>query len=494
MTYEKLEHRFKELALLEQVSSTLSWDSATQLPAASADARGEQMATLAALKHQKLTAPEVAGWLADAEAKQATLGEWQQANLREMKRRHAHAVAVDEKLVSSFSKACVTSEHAWREARKQNDFASFEPHQQNIFDLTREIAQAKSAALKLEPYDALLDQYDPGLTQADIDPVFTQLESFLPDMVNRVIEKQAQHKRIPITDKITAETQLALCKRFMDAVGFDFAHGRIDTSTHPFCCGGMEDVRITTRFREERIWDGLFGTLHETGHAMYEFGLPYDWRHQPVGEARGMSMHESQSLFVEMQLAQSREFLAFALPIIRQQAGVGGPEWSDENVYHTITQVERSLIRVDADEVTYPLHVMLRYGLEKQLLAGKLRAKDLPEIWDAEMQRLIGVRPDNVANGCLQDIHWPEGMIGYFPTYTLGAMIAAQLMASVKSALPNVAQLIAQGEFAPIFNWLQKNVHTHGSRVGTVELLTLATGKGLDVAIYKAHLEQRYLG
>jgi carboxypeptidase Taq len=281
--------------------------------------------------------------------------------------------------------------------------------------------------------------------------------------------------------------------RLMERIGFDFDHGRLDISLHPFCGGTPDDVRITTRYEEDDFDRALQGVLHETGHAMYERGLPEAWRRQPVGRARGMSLHESQSLLVEMQVCRSREFQVFAAPILRAVFGADGPAWAADNLYRLGTRVERSLIRVDADEVTYPAHVILRYRLERALLAGELALKDLPVAWNDGMRALLGIVPPDDRLGCLQDIHWFEGAFGYFPTYTLGAMTAAQLFAAAKRADPAILPGIEKGAFAPLMAWLRANVHAKASRFTTAEIITAATGRPLDPAVFERHLRARYL-
>jgi carboxypeptidase Taq len=279
----------------------------------------------------------------------------------------------------------------------------------------------------------------------------------------------------------------------MAAIGFDFDHGRLDTSLHPFCGGVPDDVRITTRYDETDFSRTLMGVLHETGHALYERGLPMAWRRQPVGVARGMSVHESQSLLIEMQVCRGRPFLEFAAPLFREAFGQGGSAWHAENLYRRATRVERGFIRVDADEVTYPAHVILRYRLERALIAGDLAVGDLPAAWNEGMKTLLGVVPPDDRRGCLQDIHWYDGAWGYFPTYTLGAMTAAQFFAAVSKALPDLPAAIRQGEFAPLVGWLRREVHGRASLLETDDLLVAATGRTLDPAVFKAHLEAKYI-
>jgi len=492
-SYTELEAIFRQWSALRAGGSILHWDSATMMPANSGAARGEQLTAIAEVSHDIITQPKLGDLFAKAESDKQSLNDWQQANLREMKRAWQHETAVPADLVSAMTKTCHESELFWRTARKENNFKAFIPYQEKVLALVREAASAKSAAMNLSPYDALLDQYDPGTNAAMIDGVFDDLAAFLPGFIGKVMEKQAkENPPVEVEGNFPASVQKALGRTMMEKLGFDFTRGRLDESVHPFCGGAPGDIRLTTRYNEEEFLSGFFGVMHETGHALYEMGLPAKWRNQPVGEARGMAFHESQSLLVEMQLTLNLDFLQYAVPLMRDAFKVSGPAWTPENIYRLVTRVKPSLIRVDADEATYPAHIILRYRLEKEMIAGKLAIKDLPDAFSAGMKQLLGITPDSDANGCMQDIHWPDGAFGYFPTYTLGAMTAAQLVATAKKAIPDMGKQIQKGEFKPLFEWLGKNVHSLGSKLSSPDLLKHATGKTLDSSIYKTHLENRY--
>ena len=340
----------------------------------------------------------------------------------------------------------------------------------------------------------MLDEYEPHGRSADIDVLFARLAGFLPGFLARVLEHQAR-RPAPLAPEgpFAVEAQRALGLRLMAAVGFDFDHGRLDVSDHPFTGGTPDDVRITTRYHDDDFTQGLMAVLHETGHAMYERGLPPAWRYQPVGEAAGMSLHESQSLLLEMQACRGRAFIGFAAPLMREAFGGTGPAWEADNIHRLYTQVEPGLIRVYADEVTYPFHIMLRYRLERALVAGELAVAELPGAWNDGMAELLGVTPADDRDGCLQDIHWAAGAFGYFPTYTLGAMTAAQLFDAATRADGDIEAGLARGDFGPLMAWLGANVHALGSSLRPAELLTRATGKPLDAAVFEARLEARYL-
>jgi carboxypeptidase Taq len=491
--YKDLERRFERMNLVRDAASMLEWDAATYMPDGGADARADQLATLRVVRHEMLTDPAIGDVLARA-GEAADLDPWERANLHEMRRERVHATAVPSALVEARSQATSACEMRWRSARRDDDFAGLLPLFEEVLKLTREVAAAKSSSLDVSPYDALLDEWEPGGRAADIDVVFAAIERFLPSLVERVIERQASLPILaPPVGPFPAERQRALADRVMRALGFDFAHGRLDVSAHPFCIGVPDDVRITTRWDEADFANGLFGVIHETGHALYERGLPKRWRKQPVGQARGMSTHESQSLLFEMQATRSPEFVGWLAGVAREVFGGSGPAWSAEALLQHVQRVKRSFIRIDADEVTYPLHVVLRFRLERALLSGDLPLKDLPGAFADGMQRLLGVRPSTHRDGSLQDIHWPSGTFGYFPTYTLGALTAAQLYGAAVKQAPAIPGALAKGDASPLTAWLVEHVHGLGSSIAPGEIVRRATGEPLSPEIFRRHLEHRYL-
>ena len=489
--YATLEDRFRRAALIGGAAGILGWDRAVVMPEGSADARAEQMAALGLVGREILTADDMADLL--DEAAEEPLDGWQAANLREMRRGWMRSAAIPPRLVEARTRAHTVCEMAWRSARPKPDYASVLPLLEEVAALTVEAGQALAAALDVPLYDALLDGFEPGGRSADIDPVFDDLAAFLPGFTEQAIERQSARPPLPLAGPFPVDRQEALGRRFMAALGFDFDRGRLDVSHHPFTGGAPGDIRITTRYDEADFLTGLYAVLHETGHAQYAAGLPLRWRHQPVGRARGMTLHESQSLLIEMQVCRGGAFTAWAAPLMAEAFGGAGPAWSAENLLALVTRVERGFIRVDADEVTYPAHVILRYRLETAMLAGDLPIEDLPGAWNDGMAALLGIRPPDDRRGCLQDIHWYSGAWGYFPTYTLGAMAAAQLFAAATAADGAIEPALAEGNFAPLYAWLRPNLHEQGSRYGTDELLERATGRPLDAMAFKAHLKARYL-
>lgn len=493
--YQNLTARFKQIANLENGRAILGWDEAAMMPEGSGPYRNETIAELAMII-QKLTAsPEVGDWLSHADA-DASLSSPQKANVREMKRIYIENTAIPPELNQRLVMAKMESEQKWRVLRGQNNWAEFTPYLQNVLDLTREMLAAVSAKKGLELYDTALSLYSPGLTSTIVQKLFDELKTFLPSTINEVIDRQSRETTIQPEGRFPMAAQKALGLELMKAVGFDFQIGRLDESHHPFCGGAPRDVRITTRYDETDFTTALMGVLHETGHAMYEQNLPQEWLGQPAGLAAGMAIHESQSLFMEMQVCRSKEFIHFAAPIIRKHLGphVKNPEsLSDENLVKIYTRVEKGFIRVDADEVTYPAHVILRFELEKAMLEGQLNLRDLPGAWNEKMQAYLGLSTlGNDKNGCMQDVHWPAGLFGYFPAYTFGAVIAAQLFAKITSESPDVRTRIAKGDFSVTQEWLRQHIWSRGSQLGTLDLVREAAGE-LSTGAFRAHLDSRYL-
>jgi carboxypeptidase Taq len=491
--YRRLEQRFARMGAINEAAGMLHWDMAAVMPEGGHGARAEQLAVLGVVAHEMMTAPDTVDLLAAAQAEE--LDSWQRANLAEMRRLHTHATALSPELVERMTRARTACEKAWRAARPAGDFAAVLQPLQVVLDLTREAAAAKAEKLRLSPYEALMDEFEPGARIAAITPIFDDYAAFLPDFLGRVLDRQ-QREGAPIepVGPFPAATQKALAEKVMGIIGFDFRHGRLDTSLHPFCGGTPDDVRITTRYDEQSFAAALMGVIHETGHALYERGLPEAWRRQPVGQARGMALHESQSLLVEMQAARSREFCAFLSPLLRETYPGNDAAFAPDNLFRLYTRVAPGFIRVDADEVTYPAHVILRYRLEQALVSGDLALRDLPGAWNEGMMQLLGLAVANDREGCLQDIHWFDGAFGYFPCYSLGAMNAAQFYASAAANDPGIPAALGRGDFTPLLAWLRENVHGLGSSLTTAEIVARATGRPLDAGVFRTHLEHRYLG
>jgi carboxypeptidase Taq len=496
--FAKLAALGRKLEAIEHAQSMLSVDEAVMMPPGGGEKRAESMSALAGIYHEMATAPEIADWL--AAAAEEPLDDWQKAAVREQQRVYTNMTCLSADFVRRQVVTRMRSEQLWRELRAKNDWAGFLPAFEAVVAVAREEADLRAAALGLEPYDAMMEQYDPGNRAADIGPVFDRLKGFLKDFVPAAVarqdEKRSKRPLKPLNAPFPIEKQKALGLAVMEALGFDFEHGRLDVSHHPFCGGVPTDVRMTTRYTTSEFLSSLMGIIHETGHGLYEQNLPKEWSNFAIGKARGMAIHESQSLFVEKQIGRSPEFWEWAVPLVREHLGeesIAG--WDTEDMLAHVHEVKTGLIRVDADEATYPLHVILRYEIEKGLIEGRIAPKDVPEEWHARMTQYLGLETrDNYRDGPMQDVHWPSGAFGYFPSYTLGAMIAAQLWAALEQDHPGAREDVRNGRFVEINEWRRNKIWSQASRWSTPELLVRATGDKLDGRYFEEHLKRRYLG
>jgi carboxypeptidase Taq len=479
-------HRYNHLAAM------LGWDRNAMMPPKGNEARAAAEAELAALIHRSRTDPRLAGWLAAADGE--PLDDVARANLREMRRDWRDANALPESLVEAKTLAAARCEHAWRSQRAANDWQGFLENFREVVRLAREEAKRLSDETGLSRYDALMDRYEPGVRAADIDRIFGEVRQWLPGLIARAQAKQRDDEVAAPAGPFPVAAQRALNLAVMKLLGFDFEAGRLDESMHPFSGGVPEDVRLTTRYREDDFVQSLMGTIHETGHARFEQSLPRAWLGQPIGVARSYGIHESQSLSFEMQLARGRPFVGLISPLLAAHFGAQ-PAFEADNLYRLLTRVRPGLIRVNADEVTYPAHVILRYEIERPLVEGGIEIEDIPALWDGQMRTLLGLDTrGNYRDGCMQDVHWSEGAFGYFPSYTLGAMYAAQWFAALRRAVPGLDARIAAGDFSAVFEWLATHIWSQASRWETPELVRRASGEALNPAHFRAHLEARYLG
>jgi carboxypeptidase Taq len=490
--YAELCRVWSRLYRYDHLAAIVGWDRNAMMPPKGNAARAAAEAELNALRHRTRTDPQLETWLRAAE--QEPLAEVERANLREIWRDWRNANALPEALVEAKTLAGAKCEHAWRAQRPANDWRGFLDNFREVVRLSREEAQLLAADTGLTRYDALMDKFEPGVRAADIDRIFADVRQWLPDLIARVQARQRNDKVLAPVAPFPATAQRTLNLAVMKLLGFDFEGGRLDESAHPFSGGVPEDVRLTTRYREDDFAQSLMGSIHETGHARFEQNLPREWLGQPLGVARSYGIHESQSLSFEMQLARSRGFVGLLAPMIAAQFGAQ-PAFTADNLYLLLTRVKPGLIRVEADEVTYPAHVILRYEIERALIEGDIEAADIPALWDEKMQSLLGLATrGNFKDGCLQDVHWTDGAFGYFPSYTLGAMYAAQWFAAIRRAHPDLDQRIAAGDLAPVFAWLNENIWSQASRWDTPELVMRASGEALNPLHLRRHLEARYLG
>lgn len=483
---------FRRLDRLAHLNSIVRWDQRANMPPQGNEARSQALAELEGLQHEMATSAALGVLLQQAGSEE--LQDVQRANLREMARAWRLATALPDALVKESTVAGGHCEHAWRTQRPRNDWEGFAVNLHEVVRLAREQAHCLAAGTDRSPYEALVDLYEPGVRCAEIDRMFADLKTWLPALMQEVLLRQREQSVLVPEGPFPKAAQRALGIATMQLMGFNFEAGRLDESAHPFCGGVPQDVRLTTRYDEANFLRALMGVIHETGHGRYEQNLPREWLGLPVSQARSMGIHESQSLSFEMQLARHPGFVHCLRPLLVRHLGEQ-PAFEPENLTRLLTRASRGLIRVDADEVSYPAHVILRYEIERPLIEGEIEVDDIPGLWDSSMQRLFGLDTrGNYRDGCMQDVHWAQGLFGYFPTYTLGALYAAQWFASMRRDSNGVDRQIAGGELRGVFDWLRDRIWSQGSRWETSELVRRATGEPLNPAHFRRHLESRYLG
>lgn len=494
INYTVLEQELVKITHLSNIASVINWDAATGLPKGSAENRHQEMATLTSVIHEMFTSPNLGELIEKASNEKENLDDWQKANLEIIKKSYLSQTCISSEDQHEYSMASSECELVWRQARSDNDFKMMQSHQDRVFNIIRKIAKLKSAKLAKSPLDILIDSYDPDRTSAEIDICFNKLKIELPKLITQIVEKQKSQKIIPLSKPIDEETQKRIGLKMIEKMGFSLDHGRLDKSIHPFCSGSNDDVRLTTRYNVNNFLSSLFGVIHETGHGLYQQHLPAKYRNQPVGNYKGLAIHESQSLIMEMQAGTSRSFITYLAKLLRDEFSFSGAEYSEDNLYKLVTTVKPSFIRVDADEVTYPLHVIMRYEIEKEIIDNNLQAKDLPSLWNQKMQEYLGIVPDTDTIGCMQDIHWPSGTIGYFPSYTNGAIIASMLMKKAKSEYKSIDSELGVGNFSSINKYLNENLRQFGSLKTSHELLNTATGYSeIQPEIFLDYLKEKYL-
>ena len=490
-SYSKLKNIFYESALSADIAGILHWDMSTMMPKNSRENRAEQLAYLSKIRHQLISSKNVGDLINDA--KHEHLDAENSANLQEMEREYIISSSLPSKLVEKLSNSSAKCEGMWEEARRKSDFNIVLPYLDELVELSKEEALILSEKLNCSPYEALINKFEPNSKEEDIKKIFENLELFLVPLIDQIIENQQNEKIISIRNLISSDQQKEIGLFLMKAIGFDFTRGRLDTSQHPFCGGAYQDIRITTRYNEKDPFSSLEGVMHETGHAMYELNLPEKWKYQPAGQARGMAMHESQSLLIEMQITRSIAFKKFLSNLLKNNFGLNQDCWKYENIYRIGTRVKKSYIRVESDEVTYPLHVILRFNIEKKIFNNEIKIKEIPNIWNDEYKRLFGKEIDKDYNGCLQDVHWYAGLFGYFPTYSLGALTAAQFATQLRKDIKSLDNQIEKGNFNELLGWLKSNVHSKASLYSSDEILQQVTKSKLNVNYFKDYIHNRYL-
>lgn len=488
--YDKLVDLGREIQLVADAQALLSWDQEVLMPVKGTAYRGQQMAWFSGWVHDKETSPEVGEWIAEAESGiTAETDEVTRANLREWRHQYDRETRLPRRLVEEFALAQVHAKSAWAEAREKGEFALFSPHLKTLVSLCRE--QAECWGYAETPYDGLLDKFERGATTAKLTETLNGLRTALVPLVEEATALPAP-SRNPLAGHYPIAKQAAFNEEVAMAMGFDFEAGRIDTAVHPFCSGMAPfDTRLTTRYDESDFLSSLFGVLHEAGHGLYEQGLPEDHHGQPVGKAVSLGIHESQSRLWENHVGRSRPFWEKWLPV----AAGYFPHLAAvdlETVFRAVNRASLSYIRVESDEVTYDLHVLLRFEIEKMIFSGELGIEEIPEAWNAKFESYFRLPVTDAAKGCLQDIHWSLGIFGYFPTYSLGNINAAHLAAAARKDGTVSADMEA-GEYSSLLAWMREKIHRRGSIVLPEDLIREATGAPADAGALITHLRDRYL-
>ncbi len=483
----------RETALLENVLALLEWDERTGLPALAGEGRAQQVTFLSGLVHQRKTSPKFGEWLHELSHSElmqqpnSPVG----ASIRGMKRDFDKNIQLPENLVKRIAHAVSVGQQVWSEAKPKSDFAAFLPHLESIVQLRREEATILSNGANCR-YDSLLDQYEEDAKTAEVAVVFTELRQRLVPLVQSLTQSKTRPDGKSIVGMFDVSKQKGFSRWVAEQVGFQFRRGRLDETDHPFCTTlGPNDHRILTRYYEDSFSSGLYGTLHEAGHGIYEQGLSTEWFGLPAGSAASLGVHESQSRLWENMIGRSREFWQWCLPHAQNWFPQLN-ETSVDSIYADLNRVEASLIRIEADEATYNLHILLRFELERELIDGDLQCVDLPTAWSDRYESYLGIRPTNDSEGVMQDVHWAAGLIGYFPTYTLGNLFAAQLMNRAKSDLRDLPSMIAKGDFQPLLHWLRTSIHQHGRCMKPTALMAKATGSPLSSEPFIDYLSEKF--
>lgn len=489
--YQNLLGRAREIALIDGASSLLGWDEETCMPAAALEFRAAQHAHLSGWTHRLFTAPEVGRWIEECEQHGFAAGSKAAANTREWRRAYGRATKLPPELVEEFQSARSFAREAWVEARRKSEFPIFQPHLEKILALNRQMADRWG--FEVSRYDALLEGYETGARAAQLKILFAELRSEIVKLLSPAVERSRAVPATLLDGEYPVAAQQAFNREVAAAFAFDFNAGRIDTTAHPFCSGiGPGDCRMTTRYNEQDFTESLYGILHETGHGLYDQGLLIGDHGTPAGAAVSLGIHESQSRLWENHVGRSPYFWEHWHPAACRHFP-SLKQFSPEQITAAVNRVAPSFIRTEADEVTYDLHIILRFELELKLVEGELPVADLPSVWNAEFEKMIGLKVPNDALGCLQDIHWSHGSLGYFPTYTLGNLNASQLFRRAKHDHPGLESELRAGRYQTLLAWLREKIHAHGSCLKPPELMKLATGETTQAKYHLAHLREKFI-
>ena len=484
--YTEFENRIRRMSNISNAAGIVRWDQEVMMPEGGTPARSQQLSALSAVQHELLTEDPMDEWLDKLD--DASLPDDRQAVVREVRREYERANRVPTNLVEKISEVTSEAHPAWKKAKETDSFDEFAPVLEQLVELKREYAEHIDP--NRDPYAVLFEEYEPYLDLKTADTILTELRDQLVPLIDDIADADTKIAD-PFTGSYDSDIQHSVAEDVLDLLGYDWTRGRLDTAPHPFSSGTQFDARITTRFNEEDPLDSLTSTIHEFGHARYTQGLPQDKYGTPLGESRDLSVHESQSRFWENHIGRSKPFWEQLLPILSEHF----PQLAEvplQEAYEAANKVDPdNLIRVEADELTYHLHIIIRYEIERDLISGDLSVEDVPAVWNEKYEQYLGVRPESDAEGCLQDIHWSHGSFGYFPTYSLGSVLAAQINHAIRSEL-DVSSLVRAQSFDQITDWLQETIHQHGCRYRTDELIEHATGEPLTAEYFCTYAEDKY--
>jgi len=484
--YERLEQKVRKIINLEETVEVLHWDQEVMMPEKGSKARAQQLSTISGLQHNLLISDELGNIIEEIEEEE--LSQEQEAVLREIKREHKRSKKVDSDLVEKISEQSSTTLEKWKRARQENDFSIVEKELSRLVELKREYAEQINP--DKEPYRVLFSDYEPYIRFETMEQIMNRIKQELVPVIDSIRQSDVEIENV-FEAEVPEKQQEELNHEILDFLGYDLERGRLDVSEHPFTVGNQFDARITTRYSKSDISKSLMPTIHEFGHALYELGLPQQKYGLPTGRSRDLSIHESQSRLWENHVGRSKEFWQGILPELKQIEGL--EELTTDGAYRSINRVgEDNLVRVEADELTYHLHIALRFELERKLINGDIEISDLPELWNDKMEELLGVQPEDDLEGVLQDIHWFQGSIGYFTTYSLGSVISAQLYSGLEEDIENLDQKIRKNNFSELKEWLQENIHQHGKLYRTEKLVEKATGEKPTADYFLDYIEDKY--
>ena len=497
--YKKLLARTKDLKVLQSAEDIIHWDMETMMPPRAVELRSQQLAVLSRLEHKMSTDPEIGRLLKQIAASPDfdKLGQIEKRNLHLIKKNYDEQTALPEKLVEEIAKQQAITVNVWKKAKKTRKFSLFRPDLQKLVGLMKQEAEILMKVKETAtPYDAMVDLFEPKMTSAAIDKVFVGLRKGLIKLLPQIVNAPKQPDGNQLKRYVPIEKQREISKTLAEALGYDVtspkAGGRIDETEHPFTTGRYDDVRITTHYYPDDFANSIFSVLHETGHALYDQNLNADWKYQPVGSHCSFGIHESQSRFIENMIGRSKEFWASFLPKLKKISAPRLDELELDSFVHAMNEVKPSKIRIEADEVTYSLHIIIRFQIERDIFADKVKVNELPELWNQKYLEYLGLKIENDSEGVMQDTHWASGYFGYFPSYTLGNIYSGQILTKVQQDIPDWRRQLADGKLEGIKTWLINNVQSRGNLYDPAELMKIVTGKELDAGAYLKYLRKKY--